>query len=414
MSKTVLMIAFHFPPAAVGSGHLRTIGLARHLSGHGWKPLVLTANAAAYPRTVPIAPDLIPVGCEVHRAFALDAGRHLALAGKYPAFIARPDRWVSWWPAAVLQGLRLIRQHKVRAIWSTYPVMTAHCIARTLARTTGLPWIADFRDPVSDSVEAGNSHSAVSQQRWERRVLADAARIVFTTRGALRDCSERFPKVASAGRLRVIANGHDDERFSDLPLYVPYVPGRPFTLLHSGLLYSEGRDPSVFFTAIARLKDRGAVMPATFRVVLRASGSEPRYMEALRRLGIEGIVELAPPIPNHDALVEQASADALLLIQSESFDRQIPAKVYEYLRVGRPIFALAGEHGDTAALLRQSGGAELVRNDAEAIERGLVGFINAVCEGRAPRANTDVVARNSRRVGAALLASMLDEVVVRL
>ncbi|CAM5468676.1 hypothetical protein RLIN73S_06233 [Rhodanobacter lindaniclasticus] len=172
MDKSVLMIAFHFPPAAMSSGHLRTLGFARHLPTSGWKPIVLSARALAYPRSMPVADGLIPKDCQVERAFALDVSRHLAIAGKYPGFLAQPDRWASWWPAAVASGLRLIRRHHVKAIWSTYPIMTAHCVAHTLSRLTRLPWIADFRDPVSTSVEPGNPYSFASQHRWERRVLS--------------------------------------------------------------------------------------------------------------------------------------------------------------------------------------------------------------------------------------------------
>lgn len=411
MANKILLVAFHFPPAAMGSGHLRTLGFARYLPAHDWEPLVLTANVRAYPRTAPLASQMIPAGCEVHRAFALDVRRHLAIAGKYPGFLARPDGWASWWPDAVWKGLRLIRRHRVRAIWSTYPIMSAHRIARTLSRVSGVPWIADFRDPVAASVEATNPHSVASQQHWERRVLRDASRIVFTTPGALQACARRYPGVAAAGRLAVIGNGYDDAAFDDLPAPTEHDPVRPLTLLHSGLLYPEGRDPAAFFTALARLKDAGDLTPGGTRIVLRASGTEARYAQDLRRLGIDSIVELAAPVSNRDALLEQADADALLLFQGEPFDRQIPAKVYEYLRVGRPIFAMVGEHGDTAALLRETGGAELVRiDDADAIARSLAGFLRDVRAGQAPRVEANVVARYSRRAGAALLARMLDEV----
>jgi hypothetical protein len=85
----------------------------------------------------------------VERAFALDASRQLAVRGRYPAFMARPDRWVSWWLGAVPKGLAMIRKYRPQAIWSTYPIATAHKIACTLQRLTGLPWIADFRDPMA-------------------------------------------------------------------------------------------------------------------------------------------------------------------------------------------------------------------------------------------------------------------------
>jgi glycosyltransferase involved in cell wall biosynthesis len=410
MRNTVLMIAFHFPPAAMGSGHLRTLGFARYLPALGWDPIVLSARAPAYPRTAPMNDDSIPPGCLVHRAFALDA-RHLGLRGKYPGFLAQPDRWISWWPAAIWRGLQLIRRHRVRVIWSTYPIMSAHCIARTLSAITGLPWVADFRDPVASSISASNPYSVASQLRWERRVLRSAARIVFTTQGALDNYAERFPAASQEGRLTVIANGYEENVFSNLPAAPPPLRGRPLVLLHSGLLYAEGRNPVPFFEALARLKASGSVDAQNLKVVLRASGFESTYARAIQRLGLDDIVTLAPSVSYKDALAEQAEADALLLFQGSKFDRQIPAKLYEYLRIGRPIFALVGEQGDTAKILRNTGGAELVPlNDAEKITTQLAAFIAAVREGRASRPRLDVAMKYSRKAGANVLARMLHEV----
>jgi hypothetical protein len=124
-------------------------------------------------------------------------------------------------------------------------------------------------------------------------------------------------------------------------------------------------------------------------------------------------VALGPSISHREALAEQAEADSLLLFQGEKFNRQIPAKVYEYLRVGRPIFALVGANGDTAAVLRETGGAELAPIDAvDAIATRLASFIDALLMGQAPSARPEAVARRSRREGAAILGNMLNQVVV--
>lgn len=402
------MIAFHFPPAAMGSGHLRTLGFVRHLPSFGWEPIVLSANEGAYPRVQADNNQLIPSDCEVHRALALDVRRHLAVNGKYFGFLAQPDGWASWWFAAVAKGMLLIRRHHVDAIWSTYPIMTAHAIAHTLSRWTGRPWLADFRDPVKSSVEAENPFSVSSQQRVEQRVLARAQHVIFTTPGAMRSYAERFPSAFREGRLSVIANGFEESVFADLPP-AARESGRPLRMVHSGLLYPDGRNPLPFFEALAGLKNSGMIADGDVEIVLRACGSEARYAVDLRRLGLDRMVKLAPPVSNRDALCEQAQADALLLFQGRKFDRQIPAKAYEYLRIGRPIFALVSESGDTAALLRETGAATTVAmDDTGAIREQLGRFMDALREGRASTADRNVVRRYSRFEGAAALAGLLD------
>jgi hypothetical protein len=406
------MVAFHFPPAAMSSGHLRTLGFARHLPASGWKPIVLSARALAYPRTTPVADNIVGGDFLVRRAFALDASRHLAIAGRYPGFLAQPDRWASWWPAAVASGLRLIRRHHVEAIWSTYPIMTAHCIAHTLSRLANLPWIADFRDPVSTSVEPGNPKSFASQHRWEQRVFGDAARIVLTTPGALRSYAKAYPKAHGQGRLALIENGYEEEAFVDLPEPAPSL-GRPLVLVHSGILYSDGRNPVPFFEAIARLARAGTLSPVDVHIVLRASGSEAIYTREIQRLGIGCFVTLAPPVPNRQALEEQARADGLLLFQGSRFNQQIPAKVYEYLRIGRPILALVDQGGDTAEVLRQTGGASVIpMDDVDVIAAQIPEFIRSVRDGRIPGANPKAVAGYARSEGATTLAAMLDEITL--
>lgn len=408
-SRSVLMVGFHFPPSAESSGHLRLLGFARYLPSHGWNPVVLSATSNAYPRVDSASLASIPDGCRVHRAPALDTRRHLGLFGKYPGMLARPDRWASWWPAAAWLGLRLIRRCRISAIWSTYPIMTAHCVADTLARRTGLPWLADFRDPVPRSVAGKDRATQESQMRCERRIATRASRLVFTTPGACRSFAARYPHLEAGGRLAVVPNGYDAADFEGLPDLTQDVARRPIRLVHSGVLYREGRNPTPLFQAIANLKNAGVVTDGELAVTLRASGSEDDFRIEIAGLGIDRMISLAPAIPYRAALAEQMQADALLLFQGEEFDEQIPAKAYEYLRTGRPILALVGTQGDTAALLRDSGGAMLAPiGDVGAIQSQLMALLDALRTGHAPRPRPERVREHSRESGTAALARLLD------
>lgn len=412
MNKKVLMVAFHIPPSSISSGHLRPLGFAKHLPSFGWESIVLSARESAYSRVDSSSVSLIPAFVPVYRAFAMDVQRHLSIRGKYPSWLAQPDRWSSWWPAAVWRGLRLIRRHQVRAIWSTYPIMTAHCVAYTLSRLTGLPWIADFRDPVASSVAANNKLTMATQVRWERRVLSRAAFSTFTARGAMHLYAERYPEAAVAGRLKVIPNGFEEDDFAQLPPYSPYEGNRPLHLVHAGILYPSGRSPVPFLTALAKLRDSGHLDARGIRVTLRASGSEALYGAEIERLGLQAVVTLAPVLPYHEALEEQAQADALLLLQGDQYDNQIPAKLYEYMRLGRPIFALVGARGDAAATLRECGGAMVAPiDDVPSIEAQLKEFISALDAGRIVGTPREVAGMYSRRDGALLLAKLLDQTV---
>ena len=127
--RRVLIVAFQFPPFAGSSAVQRALHFTRYLPDFGWTPLVLTAAVRAYDQTSPDLLGAIPPSVVVRRAFSLDAARDLAVRRRYPSAWARPDRWISWWPGAVCAGLALIRRHRPDAVWSTFPIPTAHLIA---------------------------------------------------------------------------------------------------------------------------------------------------------------------------------------------------------------------------------------------------------------------------------------------
>ena len=409
--KRLLMIAFQYPPFAASSGIQRTLYFTRHLPRFGWEPLVLTAHPRAYERVNRSQLDDTAATGVVERAFALDSARHLALVGRYPAFVARPDRWVTWWLGAVPRGLAMIRKYRPDAIWSTYPIATTHKIAHTLHRLSGVPWVADFRDPMAQEGYPADPRTWQSFKRIEEDALHRAARTVFVTPGAARVYRERYPEV-SGSRITVIENGYDEDAFAQLAGAAaresPLAPGA-FTLLHSGVVYPSERDPTQFFQALRRMLDAGRLRPGELHVRLRASAHEGPLQNLIDRFQVTDVVELAPPIPYREALLEMMRADGLLVLQAANCNEQIPAKVYEYLRCRRPVLGLTDPAGETAGLLRRAGIPGIARLDSPGdIALELRRFLDQATRGTAPLPDAAVVAATSRLHRARELAALLD------
>lgn len=412
--KRLLMIAYHFPPQKGSSGKLRTLKFAGYLPRHGWEPIILSVHPRAYPAVDENSDKEIPPGTRVQRAFGMDTARHLSIHGKYPRLLALPDRWATWWVGGVLSGLRLIRRYAPRAIWSTFPIATAHLIGLTLHRLTGLPWVADFRDPMTK--EGYPADVAVrTMYRWiETQAVSRSQCLVFTTPKTQRLYQKQFLRL-NPDRCLVIPNGYDEADFHEIetaPLSAPPARKRPLRLLHSGLLYpnEHDRDPRPFFLALVQLKADGRINAASLRVDLRAPGSDDYFAGLIKDFRIDDLISLLPALPYQASLKDCARADGLLLFQGSAFDDQIPAKVYEYLRIGRPIIAYTSRTGDTAELLRTTGGATLVEmNDVAQIRRTLPGFLDAVGSGTHPRPDAGRLSSYARHVQAQVLASQLDQ-----
>lgn len=409
--KRVLLIAYHFPPLAGSSGVQRTLRFAQHLPRFGWQPIVLTATASAYERTSEDLAMQIPDDVIVRRALAFDAARHFSIKGRYLAASARPDRWMSWQFDGVRVGRRLVREFHPQVIWSTFPIATAHVIAQRLHARSGLPWIADFRDPMAQDGYPADPQTWAMFKRIEEGALREARFCVFTTPGAAREYQQRYGEAAS--RIRVIENGYDEESFASAEseaAALGALNADAVTIVHSGIVYPYERDPTHLMKALAMLANRGIPACVKLRVRFRAAVHDKLLLELARQYGIEDIVEVAPPIGYRDALVEMLRADGLLLLQATNCNDQIPAKLYEYLRGRRPLLALTDPAGDTAKALADAGVRDVARLDSAAeIEALLRRFLRDAQVRKALLPSEAAVRAASRQERTQVLASLLDE-----
>lgn len=353
--KRILMIAYHFPPLSGSSGIQRTLRFVQHLPKFGWEPIVLSADPRAYEQTSNDLISEIPEDTVVRRAFALDTARHLSLKGRYIAAMARPDRWISWKYAGIREGMRLIKHFKPDIIWSTYPIATAHVIGAELHKQSGIPWVADFRDPMAQENYPPDPVTWRQFEAIERGAIELASLNLFTTPGAASVYRKRYPEASHS--IQILENGYDEESFAEAATGAscqPLNPGK-ITLLHSGIVYPSERDPTQLFQALAQLKATDSELMRCLRIRFRAPVHDEILSTLAKKHGVEENIEVLPSIPYRQALAEMLCADVLLVMQAANCNQQIPAKIYEYLRSGKPILGLTDPEGDTAGVLREAG-----------------------------------------------------------
>lgn len=414
MSRRILIIAYHYPPVHVSSGVHRIVNFVRYLPEYGWDPCVLTTHPRAYVKINDTNDSLVP-DATVYRAFALDTSRHLSVLGRYPKYLALPDRWSSWCLGAIPAGLWMIRKYKPDVLFSTYPIATAHLIGLVLHRLSGLPWIADFRDPMTDTDYPADPRVKAAYEWIERYTLGNCAHALFTTTDSMQMLLDKH-RNPEPSRCSVISNGYDEEAFllaeRQQPERAPFKGNRPVVLIHSGTLYSSERDPLPFFRAVAELAKQGHISAETLQIRLRATGEEEYYRELLDRSGVANLIKLEEPVTYSEAIAEMLSADGLLLFQAANCNHQIPAKAYEYIRARRPVLTLTDPGGNTATLMREAGLKSIARIDSmEDIRQALISFIDQIRTGNSSLPAADTVAKYSRRQKTGELAGVLQSVV---
>ena len=411
------MVPFHYPPMVGSSGVQRSLVFSANLALHGWVPTILTAHPRAHQRISQESMGAIPKDVSVKRVFALDTAKHLSFRGRYLKWMALPDRWFSWFFAGVWSGWRIIRNEKPSLLWSTYPIPTAHVIALTLHRLTGIPWVADFRDPMVEEnyPEDPTTHKLY---RWiEKQVAKYAVGIVVTTPGVKRMYLERYPFLDSES-VQIIENGYDEEKFRRVEESLNNnslhslirEESAPLRVVHSGVVYPSERDPTQLFKALSSLKKEGVINSAILRLELRATGCDDLYANMIEDHSLEDIVCLLPAISHEACIEDMFGADALLLLQASNCNDQIPAKLYEYFRLRKPIIALTDPDGDTARCLKEVGVDTIAPLDDEAAIKALLSEIVKIVREGSPIKESQIVAF-SRQNQTSRLAKIFDHLM---
>ncbi len=278
-----------------------------------------------------------------------------------------PDTKLGWLPDAVRRGKQIIAERRPALLFSSSPPETAHLIANLLQRGSGLPWIADLRDgwlfePPNAGVRQGRARQAI-ERRMEAATVARATALVTATEPIAADLRDRYP--THAAKVHSISNGFVESEFAGLKRQRQ--PDGAFRIVHTGSLSASRQGTAIapFFEAVARVRAMRPAMPLTVRLIGNLS-------EAERRAAMAAGAEWVPPLPRRAAHQEQLDADALLLITAPGQRSVATLKLFEYIRAGVPILALATDNA-AAAIVEQYGvGVTAAPDNPEAIARALM------------------------------------------
>ena len=434
MARRVLLLSYYFPPAG-GPGVQRALKFVKYLPEFGWAPDVLTVREGAFPAHDRSLANDVPTAARVHRTPSLDPHWFYArltgcsgdevdvgsVEGRAPTWtetLARwiranlflPDARVGWVPFAVWQGRRLLADGTVDAILTTGPPHSTHLAGAALQALTGVPWVADFRDPWTDI----NYYDELPHTRGARRldvalegmVLRQARRVTTvspTWRGLLAEKTGRSP----GETVTVVQNGFDAD---DLSPGARVPSADAFEVTHVGSLYAS-RNPTGVWRALRRLREETAVPALRIRLV---GTVDPNVREALQAHDLAGVTEVVPYVPHQEAVTYMQRA-GLLLLSIEAFPQangMITGKIYEYLAAGRPVVGVGPPDGDAAALLRKTDGGRLFGRDDVS---GLVQYIRSHYETWAADAPRDGAAAGAldpyrRRAQTERMAAVLGDV----
>jgi glycosyltransferase involved in cell wall biosynthesis len=403
--RRVLVLAYFFPPVG-GAGAQRTLKFVRHLEPLGWDATVVSTRSRAYRARDPSLVPEVPASTRVVRAsawpLASKAGvvLHALRLRRARAYLVWPDNGLGWAPFALAAALRAVRRDPPDVLFSTSAPYSAHLVALAVARLTGLPWVADFRDEWSTNPHLADQPRALAglTRRAERAITTAATRVVvaadyFELEGLPRDDARRVE----------IPNGVDED---DLSATAPSPPADRFVLTHVGTLY-DLRDPTPVLSALSALVRSGRI--AGDQLEVRLVGNV--WLTSFRPP--DGLRVVQTGYVDHASAVSEMQAATALLLYVSATSLAPSGKLFEYLASGRPLLCVARDENLASRLVREwDGGVTADSGDPAAIEKAILELWRRWEEDGLPdqaevRART--LERYSRRAAAKRLASVLDE-----
>lgn len=377
--KRVLVISYYWPPSG-GSGVQRWVKFAKYLPGEDWQPVIYTPEN---PELTAIDRNLgndIPPEAEVIRTRIIEPyGIYRKLTGKKDtgrdevnpisngkksllqkaALFVRgnlfiPDPRCLWIRPSVRFLEKYLKEHPVDIIVSTGPPHSMHIIAMKLAGITGLPWIADFRDPWTRMFYfkhlpltswARKRHAAL-----EKKVLDSASAIVTVTK----PLKAEFESMTDTP-VYCITNGYDEADFDQL-----IEPDGFFNITHTGLFAADGNPETLW-----KVLSEKCGTDSEFRKLLRIRLVGKTDKEITESIISYGLAENLRDMGYQTHLVatrEQMGASVLLLPQRKEpeYKSVLTGKIFEYLASGHPILGIGMTDCAMSELLDETGSGRMV------------------------------------------------------
>lgn len=390
--KRVLIITYYWPPSG-GSGVQRWLKFSKYLRDFGWEPIIYTpenpempAEDASLERDIPAGITILKTPIvEPYSVYKWMTGRRksdkigagfTSVSGK-KSRLERMARWVRgnlfipdarrfWIRPSVKYLQRWLKEHPVDLIVSTGPPHSMHLIARKLKAKTGIPWVADFRDPWTridfyQDLLPGKAADRLHHE-LERSVVGEADRVVVVSPTMAKEFSSDHHRP-----IDVITNGYDEDDIrgkQPLPAEDPY-----FSIAHIGTA-PPSRNPVALWAAIKELLDEEALDRDKIRI--RFVGHvDHTILAAANNADLADIVEIIPYVPHEEVSgwLRNSSVLLLLLNNTPGVNGILTGKFFEYLASGRPILCIGPVESDVAAIIQETAsGICIPKSDVQAIK----------------------------------------------
>ncbi|EPY6472742.1 methyltransferase domain-containing protein [Clostridium sporogenes] len=384
--KQVLVVAQIFPPMG-GSGVQRTLKFVKYLRKFNWEPVVVTVGDTAfnYLKDSTLEGE-IPKNLQIVKfdeKLNLNANEVTNLIENYTKLIQNEDIMLqyksiinklseennyedilktllipdhsSFWAMEVINKIyEFVDFNSIDIIYSTSGPYSDHIIAYFLKEKYNKPWVCDFRDEWTNNPYANFDKNYLGYKmiaQMEKNILEKSNKIITTTPLARKNYIDilNVPKE----KIITITNGYDEEDFQNIQLSKE--KNNKFTIIHNGMLYMI-RTPDTFLMAIKKLIDESRINKNKIEIIFSYTENKDKWINYLKENNMDSIVTFKDYMSHEDSVNLSINSDMLLLIvgPGEKNKGVYTGKIFEYLRMNKPILSLSPKQSVVEELLNEN------------------------------------------------------------
>ena len=320
-----------------------------------------------------------------------------------------PNVHDTWIPKAVRMGKDIIDSKHIDIIFSSYAPPASHIIAGILAKWSGKPWIADYRDLwIEEHVYKGMWPFTVLERYLEKKYIGKYSDVITIVSEPLANVLRK----KFTAPVHVIENGYDEDDYKRK--FSPYFNNVKKRIVYTGTIYPGLRDPSPLFAAIDMISKKDNVTnnnPMSDFEILFFGRQEDWLDNLIKKYHVEPWVKYMGRVGRDDTLRIQNQANILLFLEWEngSVDGILTGKLFEYLAQKKPILGVGVTAKTTpGALIEEAGLGVAVGTDIHKITSIIENFLNTgIPFNISPK--EDVIARYTRRNQAKKLLRLMEK-----
>jgi len=386
----VLIISTHFAPDT-HIGAKRVTQFAKNLPQFGWQPIILTKALCDYEYLDEGLNDEIQ-GMNIIRVKQWRLRKKAASSGSNSGAIKKKlnlikqviiylEQYISfdygWLIPAFWMALRLVKKYEIGIVFASSPNPESLVICYLLKKFKGIKLVCDYRDPWTD-----RPYLKVPKIRdWidnalEKSILSDSD-LVTTTGMVLREDLINRYSLKKPETFKVIYNGYDKDLIgihrrqnerNDGKLQITFWGTLKWFITPEYFL----RGLSIF---LEREKEAKSKICVNFLGRIVGEGLINITDDLLNKLELKEVVSLVDFLPYKEGIARLYESDVLLLIVPKygGFTKyRVPAKLFEYMYINKPILGLVPLDGECAKLIRQTAIGRIADpEDIEAIAKVL-------------------------------------------